>query len=370
MINEITYDGIILPFLIIFARLNHNLMKLTRFFSFFLILSVLLCASKCKEQPSKTQGSEEAVPQIVVPSTPAPDPAAPTVYFTSDISAEGIVRVFDALGVPASGRVAVKISTGESARSNHLRPELIKNLVQKVNGTLVECNTAYGGNRSTTEKHLKAIEERGYNDIATVDIMDSEGTLDIPVSDSKWIKYDRVGSHLQNYDFMINLAHFKGHAMGGFGGVLKNQSIGVASSEGKLYIHSAGRSTTRWMSDNQDGFLESMAAAAQAVHNYFKQEGKDIVYINVMNNMSVDCDCDGNPASPKVKDMGVLASTDPVALDQACLDLVFGHTDSTGDDAKPLQQRINRQHGTHITEYAEEIGLGSRKYNIVNIDGD
>ena len=309
MINEITYDGIILPFLIIFARLNHKSMKLTRFFSFFLILSVLLCASKCKEQPSKTQGSEEAVPEIVVPSTPAPDPAAPTVYFTSDISAEGIVRVFDALGVPASGRVAVKISTGESARSNHLRPELIKNLVQKVNGTLVECNTAYGGNRSTTEKHLKAIEERGYNDIATVDIMDSEGTLDIPVSDSKWIKYDRVGSHLQNYDFMINLAHFKGHAMGGFGGVLKNQSIGVASSEGKLYIHSA-------------------------------------------------------------KDMGVLASTDPVALDQACLDLVFGHTDSTGDDAKPLQQRINRQHGTHITEYAEEIGLGSRKYNIVNIDGD
>ena len=271
------------------------------------------------------------------------------------------------MGVPATGRVAVKISTGESSKSNQLSPELIKNLVQTVKGTLVECNTAYGGSRATTEDHLKVIEERGYNKIATVDIMDSEGTIDIPVADSKWIKYDRVGSHLQNYDFMINLAHFKGHAMGGFGGVLKNQSIGVASSAGKLYIHSAGRSTTQWIDDNQDGFLESMAAAAQAVHNYFKQEGKNIIYINVMNNMSVDCDCDGNPASPKLKDIGILASTDPVALDQACLDLVFNHADAAGDDAKPLQERINRQHGTHITEYAQQIGLGTKKYNIVNI---
>ena len=344
-------------------------MKITRLFSFLLVLSVLFCASRCKEQPNTSQVDQQT-PEVVVPSTPSPDPDAPSVYFTADFSPEGLVRVFDTLGVPAKGRVAVKISTGESARSHHLRPEFIKNLVQQVNGTLVECNTAYGGNRATTEKHLKAIEERGFNDIAKVDIMDSEGTMDIPVNDSKWIKFDRVGDHLQNYDFMINLAHFKGHAMGGFGGVLKNQSIGVASSEGKLYIHSAGRSTTRWMSDNQDGFLESMAAAAQAVHNYFKQEGKDIVYINVMNNMSVDCDCDGNPASPKVKDMGILASTDPVALDQACLDLVFGHIDSSDDDAKPLQQRINRQHGTHITEYAEQIGLGSRKYNIVNIDNN
>ena len=290
------------------------------------------------------------------------------VYFTSDISPEGLVRIYEALGVPASGRVAVKISTGESSKSNHLRPELIKDLVQKVGGTLVECNTAYGGSRSTTEDHLKAIEQRGYNEIAPVDIMDSEGTIDLPVTDDKWIKFDRVGSHLQNYDFMINLAHFKGHAMGGFGGVLKNQSIGVASSSGKLYIHSAGRSTTRWMSDNQDGFLESMAAAAQAVHNYFKQEGKDIIYINVMNNMSVDCDCDGAPAAPKLKDIGILASTDPVALDQACLDLVFNHKSVSGDNAKPLQRRINSLHGTHITEYAEQIGLGSRKYTIINID--
>ncbi len=327
----------------------------------------MMTASKCSDSQQAEQ-TDEGQPLVNVTDTENPDPNAPTVYFTSSITPEGLVRIYEALGVKAEGRVAVKISTGESSKTNHLRPELIKDLVRKVDGTLVECNTAYGGSRSTTADHLKAIEERGYNDIATVDIMDSEGTMDIPVADDKWIKYDRVGSHLQNYDFMINLAHFKGHAMGGFGGVLKNQSIGVASSAGKLYIHSAGRSTTQWLSDNQDGFLESMAAAAQAVHNYFKQEGKNIIYINVMNNMSVDCDCDANPATPRLKDMGILASVDPVALDQACLDLVFNHTDASGDDSKPLQERINRQHGTHITEYAEEIGLGSKKYNIVNID--
>ena len=333
-------------------------MKRTAYLSIILSAATLLSASTCKEDENNA----------TVPSTPDSPAEAATVYFTSDISPDGLVKAYEALGVKESGKVAVKISTGESSRSNHLRPELIAKLVGKVDGTLVECNTAYGGNRATTEKHRKAIAERGYEKIAKVDIMDEEGTIDIPVTDDKWIKFDRVGSHLQNYDFMINLAHFKGHAMGGFGGVLKNQSIGVASSAGKLYIHSAGRSTTKWLDDNQDGFLESMAAAAQAVHNYFKKEGKDIVYINVMNNMSVDCDCDGSPASPKLKDIGILASTDPVALDQACLDLVFGHTDSDGDDSKPLQQRINRQHGTHITVYAESIGLGTRKYNIVNLD--
>jgi len=348
-------------------------MKPHTYFPLLASMLLILSASRCSEPVNKA-GQESAsvpaqeTPAAPVPTTQNPDPAAPTVFFTASITPEGLVRIYQALGVKASGRVAVKISTGESAKSNHLRPELIKDLVQSVNGTLVECNTAYGGSRATTANHLKVIEERGYNKIATVDIMDAEGTMDIPVTDDKWIKYDRVGSHLQNYDFMINLAHFKGHAMGGFGGVLKNQSIGVASSAGKLYIHSAGRSTTRWMDDNQDGFLESMAAAAQAVHNYFKQDGKNIVYINVMNNMSVDCDCDGSPAEPRLKDIGVLASTDPVALDQACLDLVFHHTDASGDDSKPLQERINRQHGTHITEYAESIGLGTRKYNIVNID--
>ena len=333
------------------------------------ILSLLvsaMTATSCRVQRTSTAESNSI--GVEVPSTANPDPSAPTVYFTADISPEGLVKVYEALGVTPSGRVAVKISTGESEESNHLRPAFIKDLVQKVGGTLVECNTAYGGNRSDTESHRKAIAERGFETVAHVDIMDEDGSMQIPVRDTKHIKYDIVGSHLQNYDFMINLAHFKGHAMGGFGGVLKNQSIGVASSMGKLYIHSAGRSTTRWISNDQDGFLESMAAAAQAVHDYFKAEGRDIVYIDVMNNMSVDCDCDGHPEKPRMKDIGILASTDPVALDKACLDLVFNHVDVSGDDAKPLQQRINRQHGTHIIGYAESIGLGVQKYNLVNID--
>ena len=201
--------------------------------------------------------------------------------------------------------------------------------------------------------------------------MDEYGIIRIPVKDKKHLKYDIVGSHLPNYDFMINLAHFKGHAMGGFGGVLKNASIGVASTAGKTYIHTAGKVTehTQLFQNlpEQDHFLESMAAAAQGVHEYF-DGGKRILYINVMNNLSVDCDCDSHPADPQMKDVGILASLDPVALDKACLDLVFGHTDAKGDDSKPLQERINRQHGTYIVDYAEQIGLGTRKYKLVNID--
>lgn len=290
------------------------------------------------------------------------------VYMTKEITPESLVKIYESLGVEAKGRVAVKISTGESQQSNHLRPDFIKDLVHTVNGTLVECNTAYGGNRGKTADHRKAIAERGFDKIAKVDIMDEEGDMEIPVQDTKTIKSDIVGTHLANYDFMINLAHFKGHAMGGFGGVLKNQSIGVASSTGKIYIHSGGHSKTSWGGGTQDEFLEAMAAAAQAVHNYFKQEGKDIIYINVMNNMSVDCDCDGHPAAPRVKDMGILASTDPVALDQACLDLIFNHESTQGDDAKPLQDRIKRQHGTHTVDYAAQIGLGSQKYELISID--
>ena len=290
------------------------------------------------------------------------------VYMTTEITPEALVNIYKALGVPAEGRVAVKISTGESAKSNYLRPELIKDFVQLVNGTIVECNTAYGGNRSTTANHRKAIEERGFNQIAAVDIMDEDDTMHLPVTDTKHLKYNIVGSHLANYDFMINLAHFKGHAMGGFGGVLKNQSIGVASSSGKIYIHTGGKSQSNWTSVEQDDFLESMAASAQSVHNYFKQPGKNIIYINVMNNMSVDCDCDGNPSAPCLRDIGILASTDPVALDQACLDLVFNHTNSNGDDAKPLVDRINKKHGTHTVEYAEQLGLGTRKYKLISID--
>lgn len=295
--------------------------------------------------------------------------AQPKVYFTSDISPEGLVKVFNALGVKPQGRVAVKISTGELGGHNYLKPTLIRNLVDQVNGTIVECNTAYPGSRDTSEEHWKTIHEHGFDSLFAVDIMDEYGDLRIPIQDKKHLKYDIVGVHLANYDFMINLAHFKGHAMGGFGGVLKNQSIGVASTAGKAYIHSAGKVQSDkevWQNlPAQDYFLESMAAAAQAVHNWF---GGNIVYINVMNNMSVDCDCDSSPDEPKLKDIGILASTDPVALDKACLDLVFNHKASAGDDNKPLIERINRQHGTYIVDYAEQIGLGTTKYKLVKID--
>ena len=291
------------------------------------------------------------------------------VYFTKEISPESLVKIYKALGVPAHGRVAVKISTSESGGRNYLKLELIRSLVDEVKGTIVECNTAYPGSRNTTEAHRKTICEHGFDAIAQVDIMDEEGDMRIPVQDTTHIKYDIVGNHLKNYDFMVNLAHFKGHAMGGFGGVLKNASIGVASLAGKTYIHTAGKVQSPdelWQNlPAQDYFLESMAAAAQAVHDHFG--AGNIVYIDVMNNMSVDCDCDSHPADPKLKDMGILASADPVALDQACLDLVFNHKAAPGDDNKPLIERINRQHGTHIVDYSERIGLGSRQYELVEL---
>ena len=297
-----------------------------------------------------------------------------TVYMTTEISPEALVKIYKALRHEATGRVAVKISTGEGGNTHYLKPDLIRNLVEEVNGTIVECCTAYGGTRQDPKKHWQTIHEHGFDSIFAVDLMDEFGEIRIPVKDRKHLKYDIVGEHLANYSFMINLAHFKGHAMGGFGGVLKNASIGVASTGGKAYIHSAGKTTDpvlTWTPEylaagpTQDDFLESMAAAAQAVHNYF---GDQILYINVMNNMSVDCDCDGHPAEPRLKDMGILASTDPVALDKACLDLVFNHKASEGDDEKPLIERINRQHGTYIVDYAEQIGLGTRNYKLVNID--
>ena len=290
------------------------------------------------------------------------------VYMTKEITPEALVRVYEALGVKAHGHVAIKISTGEMGGNNYLKPTLIRGLVDRVNGTLVECCTAYGGSRQDKSKHWQTIHAHGFDSIAAVDLMDEYGQMRIPVRDKRHIKYDIVGSHLAHYDFMVNLAHFKGHAMGGFGGVLKNQSIGVASTAGKAYIHTAGYTDnpdSLWRHLlQQDAFLESMAAAAQGVADYF---GPNIVYINVMNNMSVDCDCDSHPADPKLRDMGILASTDPVALDQACLDLVFNHKGRPGDDNKPLIERINRQHGTYITDYAERIGLGSKKYRLIMI---
>ncbi len=291
------------------------------------------------------------------------------VFMTKEITPESLVRIYKALGVEAQGRVAVKISTGEGGNTHYLKPTLIRNLVETVNGTIVECCTAYGGSRQDPKKHWETIHEHGFDSIFAVDLMDEFGEIRIPIQDKKHLKYDIVGEHLANYDFMINLAHFKGHAMGGFGGVMKNASIGVASTAGKTYIHTAGKVTDpNKLFQNlpeQDFFLESMAATAQAVHNYFSGR---VIYINVMNNMSVDCDCDGHPAKPELQDMGIMASLDPVAVDQACLDMVFNYQGRPGDDNKPLIERINRQHGTYITDYAEQIGLGSKKYELISID--
>ena len=299
--------------------------------------------------------------------------AQPKVYFTKEISPESLVKIYKALGVEATGRVAVKISTGEGGNTHYLKPPFIRPLVEEVNGTIVECCTAYGGTRQDPKRHWETIHEHGFDSIFAVDLMDEFGDIRIPVKDRKHLKYDIVGEHLPNYDFMINLAHFKGHAMGGFGGVLKNASIGVASTAGKAYIHSAGKTTDAKLAwtpgyiaagRTQDSFLESMAAAAQAVHNYF---GGRVIYINVMNNLSVDCDCDGHPAKPELQDMGIMASLDPVAVDQACLDMVFNYQGKPGDDNQPLIRRINRQHGTYITDYAEQIGLGSKKYELIKL---
>ncbi len=292
------------------------------------------------------------------------------VYMTREISPEALVKIYKALGRPADGhRVAVKISTGEAGNPNYLKPTLISALIDTVHGTIVECNTAYAGKRNTVEAHWQTIHEHGFDSIAPVDLMDEAGQMKIPVRDRRHIKYDIVGDHLPRYDYMINLAHFKGHAMGGYGGVLKNASIGVASADGKAYIHSAGKiDTVEGLWDNiaeQDLFLESMAAAAQAVDDYF---GDNIVYINVMNNMSVDCDCDAHPSEAVLKDYGILASTDPVALDKACVDIIFNMKPSEGNDNAPLIERINSRHGTHTIDHAAAIGLGSLDYEIIDLD--
>ena len=318
---------------------------------------------------------KQETPAVVNEETPA-------VYLTKDISPEGLVAIYKALGVEADGRVAVKISTGEGSNPNYLKPELIKDLVHLVNGTIVECNTAYGsgpGNeqdeRNTTANHWKVIERHGFTPLFKVDIMDEEGEIRIPVRDTTHIKYDIVGSHMENYDFMIALNHFKGHPMGGYGGALKNLSIGCASANGKAYIHSSGKMekldmvklwTPEFIGD-QDGFLESMAAAAQAVTDYFRAK-KGIIYISVMNNMSIDCDCVDHPEPVKLEDYGILASTDPVALDQACIDIINQQKVTATNDPTDLLSRIDKQHGTHTIERAEQLGLGSRKYHIVSID--
>ena len=288
----------------------------------------------------------------------------PKVYMFTKISAENLVKIYEALGREATGKVAVKLSTGEPGGHNFLQPALIKDLVKKVNGTIVECNTAYGGGRANTENHLKAAKEHGFTAIAPVDIMDADGEVALPVKGGKHLKEDFVGSHYLNYDFTIILSHFKGHAMGGFGGAIKNMSIGIASSEGKAWIHSAGKTKgDPWGNlPPQDDFLESMAEAAKAVADHC---GDKILYISVANNLSVDCDCDASPEDPQMGNIGILASLDPIALDKACTDLVR----ASEDHGKiHLIERIDSRHGMHTLEYGEKLGIGSQKYELVKLD--
>ncbi|MCX4300689.1 MAG: DUF362 domain-containing protein [Alistipes sp.] len=287
------------------------------------------------------------------------------VYFIREITPENLVRIYDVLERPATGRVAVKLSTGEPGGHHFLQPALIAPLVQKVNGTIVECNTAYGGGRAATADHLKAAEAHGFTAIASVDIMDADGEVALPVKNGKHLKEDIVGAHYLDYDFTMVLSHFKGHMMGGFGGALKNISIGIASSQGKAWIHSAGKTTdvAKVWGDlpPQDDFLESMAEAAEAIIDHC---GDKILYISVANNLSVDCDCDSNPEEPKMGDIGILASLDPVALDQACVDLVYASEDP---GKVHLIERMESRHGIHTLEHAEVLGLGSRTYELVEL---
>ena len=288
--------------------------------------------------------------------------ARPKVYFIKEISADNLLKIYKALGRKAEGRVAVKLSTGEPGGHHFLNPALIAPLVREVGGTIVECNTAYGGGRSTTESHLKAAADHGFTAIAPVDIMDAEGETRLPVEGGRHIKYDIVGSHFTRYDFTVVLSHFKGHAMAGFGGALKNISIGIASANGKRWIHSAGTSTTNWGSPRQEDWLETMAEAAKAVADHC---GDRILYISVANNLSVDCDCDSHPHAPQMANIGILASLDPVALDRACTDLVRRSADP---GRVHLIERIDSRKGMHTLQYAEQLGMGSQQYDLVRLD--
>lgn len=310
--------------------------------------------------PASPSQSEAAATPSAAPAAPQDNigEGAPTVYMTTDLTADGLMRIYEALGADPNGSIAVKLSTGEHG-SNYLRTDLIGDLVQSLNATIVECNTAYGGNRSSTAMHYQLAADHGYTDIATVDILDEDGSVTLPVDVGSNLDQNLVGSHFANYDYYVVLSHFKGHAMAGYGGAIKNISIGIASAEGKMNIHTAGQGGSMWGAP-QDPFLESMAEAGYSVVNAL---GGNILYINVMNRLSVDCDCDGNPAEPDMHDIGILASFDPVAVDQACIDLIY-----VAEDGGSLVRRIESRNGLHTLEHAEAIGLGSRSYELVSID--
>lgn len=288
------------------------------------------------------------------------------VYFIRDITPENIIKAYEAVGKKLTGKVAVKMHSGEQGNQNYLRPEFVKDVINYVNGTVVECNTAYEGARNSTEKHKKLIEEHEWNKYFPFDLLDEEGPdMELDIPNGKILKKNYVGKDLANYDSLLVLSHFKGHAMGGFGGALKQLSIGCASSAGKTLIHTAGvtNDQTKLFSNlpEQDKFLEAMADAAASVVDYFKGNA---VFVNVMKNISVDCDCDGNASAPCMKDVGILASADPVAVDQACLDLVYNSTDPGKDK---LIARIESLHGVHTVEAAADLGVGTREYELIEL---
>ncbi len=279
------------------------------------------------------------------------------VYFTHEISSEKLLEIYKKLGVELKGKVAVKVHSGEKGNQNYLKPLFYKDIIDYVNGTVVECNTAYDGARNTSEKHLKLLEEHEWFKYYNVDLLDKDAELELPVKEGKHLKINYVGKNIENYDSMLVLSHFKGHPMGGFGGALKNISIGLASSHGKRNIHGAGKPEEIWTADH-DSFLESMAEADKTIMDY----EKNIVFINVMANMSVDCDCCAVAEDPCMKNIGVLASTDPVALDQACIDLVYNSTDPGKDH---LIKRIESRNGIHTIEEAEKLKVGTRNYDLI-----
>lgn len=288
------------------------------------------------------------------------------VYFIKEITPENIIKAYSAVGKKLTGKVAVKMHSGEKGNQNYLRPEFVKDMVNYVNGTVVECNTAYEGARNSTEKHKKLIKEHEWDKYFPFDLLDEEGPdMELDIPNGKILKKNYVGKDLAKYDSLLVLSHFKGHAMGGYGGALKQLSIGCASSKGKTLIHTAGKVDDQAELFNnlpeQDRFLEAMADAAQSVVNYFDGNA---VYINIMKNISVDCDCDGNASSPCMKDVGILASLDPIAIDQACLDLVYNSTDP-GKEA--LIKRIESLHGVHTIEAASDLGFGTREYELIDI---
>lgn len=299
---------------------------------------------------------------VTVSKADQPTSSGSVVYMTENISPEGLMAAYQALGWTPTGKVAVKLSTGEPPASNYLRPELIKDLVQSVHGTIVECNTAYGGSRTETAMHYQVAKDHGFTEIADVDILDEEGSVQLPVTGGSYLKTNYVGSHFTDYDSYIVLSHFKGHAMAGFGGAIKNISIGLGSKEGKCLIHTGGESHTSPWGGDQTAFTESMAEAGKSVSDSLGN-GARIIYVSVLNNISIDCDCDGNPSEPDIHDIGILASTDPVAIDQAAIDLCFA-----AEGSERLQQRVAQQNGLHTLEHAQKIGLGSRTYKLVSID--